>query len=256
MRRFPHLQRAFTDSLESFGPNDFFVIQKGIKDCAQPPLRLITSLLRLSDCDTEVFHKFRDAILQQAPTCGPRLRADLCRCMGRLWENHFELDMEKDIAFEIGRFYYGVRDYARALKFYRLSLEQVGEHHVTHHNVGLCLYSLSRFEEAIVAFEKGIAYNPAYEKSRTWLARCRAEMEARSKRAAEATTPSALSPAEVVLESSSGDGERMIINGVETLGLGEEGEAGANISGEEAGVAVATAVGAAEADVAVTLTSA
>lgn len=48
----------------------------------------------------------------------------------------------QDVAFEIGRFYYGIREYQNALKFYRDSSENVGQHHVTFHNMGLCYYSM------------------------------------------------------------------------------------------------------------------
>ena len=50
----------------------------------------------------------------------------------------------QDVAFEIGRFYYGIRDYANALKFYRSSSDNIGEHHVTWHNMGLCYYSMGK----------------------------------------------------------------------------------------------------------------
>lgn len=46
------------------------------------------------------------------------------------------------MAFEIGRFYYGIREYENALGFYRDSSENVGQHHVTFHNMGLCYYSM------------------------------------------------------------------------------------------------------------------
>lgn len=49
---------------------------------------------------------------------------------------------DKDIAFEIGRFYYGIRHYKKALEFYRDSSVNIGEHHVTYHNMGLCQYSM------------------------------------------------------------------------------------------------------------------
>jgi hypothetical protein len=46
------------------------------------------------------------------------------------------------VAFEIGRFYYGIKDYSNALEYYRFSSEHIGEHHVTRHNMGLCYYSM------------------------------------------------------------------------------------------------------------------
>ena len=92
-----------------------------------------------------MFYKFRDTILDQVPTAGHKLRNDLCRGVPNVWDKYFILDKDKDIAFEIGRFHYGIREYASALKFYKRSVETVGEHHVTFHNMGLCMYSMGKF---------------------------------------------------------------------------------------------------------------
>ncbi len=51
----------------------------------------------------------------------------------------------QDIAFEIGRFYYGIREYDKALAYYCQSSETIGEHHVTFHNMGLCHYSMGAY---------------------------------------------------------------------------------------------------------------
>lgn len=53
----------------------------------------------------------------------------------------FSYRVLQDIAFEIGRLYYGIRLYDEALEFYTHSRDTVGEHHVTYHNMGLCHYS-------------------------------------------------------------------------------------------------------------------
>jgi len=120
--RFPHLAQAFADSVDNFGPNDFFVLQKSLKeDSPNPPLRAVVALLKLGDWDPDVFFKFRDVILNLAPTCGQKLRNDLIRGIPRVWSNYYMMDLEKDIAFEIGRFYYGIRDYANALFYYQES---------------------------------------------------------------------------------------------------------------------------------------
>jgi hypothetical protein len=76
----------------------------------------VVALLKLADWDPDVFYKFRDVILNQVPSYGHKLRNDLCRGVPRVWLNHYTLDKDKDVAFEIGRFYYGIRDYAHALQ--------------------------------------------------------------------------------------------------------------------------------------------
>jgi len=99
---FPNLCRAFSESIADFGPNDFFVMQKSMKEDSQrPALKAIVALLKLSKWDPDVFYKFRDPILQQVPACTIKLRNDLCRNLPRLWHQHFVLDKDKDVAFEV-----------------------------------------------------------------------------------------------------------------------------------------------------------
>lgn len=175
---FPLLSLSFRETCVMFGPNDFFVLQKGLKeDVSQPSLRSVISMLKLSDWDPDVFFKFRDVILGQTPTCGSKLRNDISRGIARLWENYFMLDVDKDIAFEIGRFYYGIRDYDNALRFYEESISGVGEHHITLHNQGLCFYSQGKLETALSYFSRSLSLNERYEKARNWVDKVKKEME-------------------------------------------------------------------------------
>jgi tetratricopeptide (TPR) repeat protein len=180
---YAHLKYAFHESSSVFGPNDFFVLQKSIKeDIPNPPLRTVVSLLKLGDWDPDVFYKFRDVILNQAPSCGINFRKDLCRGIPKVWENYFIMDMDKDIAFEIGRFYYGIRDYAQALKFYSISKETVGDHHVTSHNQGLCFYSLGQVETSLDFFKHSMGLNGDYEKARSWTEKVTKELKAKQEK--------------------------------------------------------------------------
>jgi len=175
--QFPYLSQAFTDVISSFGPNDFFMIQKGIKeDITNPPLRTVLSLLKLSDWDTDVFFKFRDQILNQLPNNGSKMKNDLCRGIPRLWKHYFVLDTEKDIAFEIGRVYYGIREFESALKYYQISTATIGKHQVTYHNQGLCFYSLGDLPNALENFEIAVQMSEHYEKARNWTEKVKREL--------------------------------------------------------------------------------
>ncbi|CAB1118630.1 unnamed protein product [Ectocarpus sp. CCAP 1310/34] len=167
--QFPHLEAAFRTNVEQFGPNDFFVMQKCMKeDAATPTLKSVVALLKLGDWDPDVFYKFRDTILNQVSTAVTKLKKDLCRGIPRVWSNYYMLDKDKDVAFEIGRFYYGIREYENALEFYRDSSESVGQHHVTFHNMGLCYYSMGDLHQAKINFELALGMNPNYEKAKSW----------------------------------------------------------------------------------------
>jgi hypothetical protein len=97
---FPSLAGAFRYHVEQFGPNDFFVMQKCLKeDAPSPTLKSVVALLKLGDWDPDVFYKFRDTILNQVPTSGLKLRKDLCRGIPRVWENYYMLDKDKVCVF-------------------------------------------------------------------------------------------------------------------------------------------------------------
>ncbi|CAM9408782.1 unnamed protein product [Scytosiphon promiscuus] len=168
-KQFPHLGAAFRTNVEQFGPNDFFVMQKCMKeDAATPTLKSVVALLKLGDWDPDVFYKFRDTILNQVSTAVTKLKKDLCRGIPRVWNNYYMLDKDKDVAFEIGRFYYGIREYQSALGFYRDSSDNVGQHHVTFHNMGLCYYSMGDLQQAKTNFELALGLNANYEKAKSW----------------------------------------------------------------------------------------
>jgi hypothetical protein len=51
-RKFPFLKQAFDDHVETFGPNDFFIMQKCMKeDAPTPTLKSVVALLKLGDWD-------------------------------------------------------------------------------------------------------------------------------------------------------------------------------------------------------------
>jgi len=180
--QFPMLQQSFNDNVNSFGPSDFFAIQRCLKEEARPSLANVVALLKLSNWDPDIYFKFRDLVLVQVSSASCKLRSDLIKGMPHIWANYFELDKEKDVAFEIGRFYYGVLKYSEALKYYGISTNTLGEHHVTYHNMGLCQYSLGNLDSALTYFRKALALKKTYEKASNWIEKVTRELSDESKK--------------------------------------------------------------------------
>lgn len=80
-------------------------------------------------------------VFRRVQTASPRSQISPHRFLTSI-TSLFRSSARQDVAFEIGRFYYGIREYENALGFYRDSSENVGQHHVTFHNMGLCYYSM------------------------------------------------------------------------------------------------------------------
>ena len=165
-----NLLNAFEDNINAFSPNDFYLMQRSLKEeHAKPSLASIVSLLKLSKWDTEIFFKFRDSILQELPRASHGMRNHLERGAKCIWANYYHLDNEKDVAFELGRLLFGLHFFEQSLEYYQLSSDLFGMHHVTHHNQGLCHSSLSNYVAAADCFKKSLEMKPDYEKAAVWL---------------------------------------------------------------------------------------
>ncbi len=167
---YKRLYNSFEDNVHAFSPNDFYLIQRALKDeTSKPSLASMVSLLKLSNWDSEVFFKFRDSILAEIPRATHGLRNELQRGAKLIWDNYYHLDNEKDVAFELGRLLFGLHYFELSLEFYQLSLDLFGSHHVTHHNQGLCNSSLNKYDAAAICFQKSLELKPDYEKAAIWL---------------------------------------------------------------------------------------
>ena len=221
--KYIHLSQAFVDFVGTFGPNDFFMIQKGIKeDLPNPSMGTILALLKMSDWDTDVFYKFRDQILNQLPSSGMKLKNDILAGLPRLWKHYFLLDTEKDIAFELGRVYYGLREFESALSYYQISTNTIGKHQVTFHNQGLCYYSLGKLPEALENFQLAVAMSEHYEKARNWAEKVVRELAARDTYSESIAAAAAANPP----QEGQGEGQgsvNPIINPHTAASVGEGG---------------------------------
>lgn len=165
-----NLIHAFEDNVNNFSPNDFYLMQRSLREESQhPSLPTLISLLKLSSWDCEVFFKFRENIIAQLPRVTVGLKNDLLRGADIIWGNYYHLDSDKDIAFELGRMMFGLQIWNRAIDFYEQSMTWCGEHHVTQHNIGLCYSSMGLLEKAAACFVRSLEMKPDYEKAKKWL---------------------------------------------------------------------------------------
>jgi hypothetical protein len=145
--------REFRVAVAEGTPDDISSLHRGIKaeiPKQRIPLILATAVLRLVASDPDVFYKFREPLIDKS---GPSvasvstqtdLRGDAELALAR----HFYMSSEKDVAFEAGRVFMSLRSYEDGYRSFEASEENCGQHHVTAHNKGICLYFLNRFHEA------------------------------------------------------------------------------------------------------------
>ena len=161
-----YLNDAFQDYINSFGPNEFYYFQKTLRDeCQNPSLQSIISLLKLSHFDCKIFYKFRLDIINGIGKESDGIRAEFQNAIHKLWKNYYHMNETEDVAFELGRLFYGLFMYKEAIEFYQHSIDVCGRHFVTFQNMGMCYASLDDNENAKHCLRKAISLNPNYTKA-------------------------------------------------------------------------------------------
>jgi hypothetical protein len=125
-----------------FTVDDFSTLQRSVKEeCPDPSLKHVLALLRLANHDSDVFHKFKQTLIEKTPAAPvDTVVRDVRSDVDRLFAAYYPLQRSKDICFECGRLLMAVRDYSSAIDFFSRSNELCGEHHVTYHNMGICYF--------------------------------------------------------------------------------------------------------------------
>ncbi len=169
---------AFAEHVEAFGPMDFMLLQDELRAADRTPaLAGMLAILRLGDWDPWLFYRLVDRMLPLLDDASEALERDTRRALVRVWARYYHLGGVQDVPFELGRVWARLRNHGEAIAFYRRSLELFGDSHVTHHNIGLCLYSgAQRYDDALVEFDRALALAPDYGPARTWKLRVQAEL--------------------------------------------------------------------------------
>lgn len=115
------------DIIGRFSPGDLSILL----DDAEPErsdlsMRTMLALLRLAEFDSQILLKFRRRISELAEDAPLELRAQLKDCLGRVWEAHYPLDADRDVAYAIGRVLEALGDEAAAIGYYLRSVVERG----------------------------------------------------------------------------------------------------------------------------------
>jgi hypothetical protein len=175
---FPALLCAWADVMDTFGPDNFSTLQRCVRDeLPSPSLKTALCAVRLSHWDSDVFFKFKQVVIEKAPSVSEKQQADIYSDLVRVAERYYPLQTSKDIAFELGRICMGLKRYADAISLFNDSRRQCGEHHVTSYNIAICRWYRSEFRAALESFDSSLAMRPDYTDALNWRTRVQAKLQ-------------------------------------------------------------------------------
>jgi hypothetical protein len=174
--RFADTLLEFRERADIFGPSDFYtLIASSRRDCAAISLEHFLGLLRMSHFDPSVVHEFGKEVLDKVQAAGDALKLELRVALEHVWENFFP--MNRDLPFELGRFFLAMRRPLEAVRFNQHSIDLFGEHPVTYSNMGIGHYYAEDPDAAVACFDKALALDPSYALPKAWRTRVLAEKE-------------------------------------------------------------------------------
>ncbi|CAM9373962.1 unnamed protein product, partial [Phaeothamnion confervicola] len=165
----PQARAAFREGAVGFGPDGFSSLQRCLKEEGRGlSLRTAMAVLRLSHFDADVFYKFKQVFIDKGPYATEKLQEDIRRDMLLVYDCYYPLQPSKDVAFELGRIFMGLKDFEAASAFFRDSQRFCGVHHVSWYNMGVCHYYLNQLGPAEECFDHSLGLCPDYPDALKW----------------------------------------------------------------------------------------
>jgi tetratricopeptide (TPR) repeat protein len=130
---------AYTDAVERFGPGDLATLTAGVERVADGlSVGEIVALLRLGGWDATTLHAVLGPLRDKAAEADPATQEDLRSALFETYDRHFAVPGDPDLPFAIGLLLYELQDYEDAIEFFEASLEQHGHDPATEKNIELC----------------------------------------------------------------------------------------------------------------------
>ena len=158
---------AFAEAADGFGPDDWFTLKKAV-DAARGEMSLahLCAAIRAGGGDAKLFMDVFDRLLELAPGASAGERRACFNLGRRLWELHFEIGEERDLAFHLGVWMRELGYREEAIRYLERSRATRGTRGVTAFNLAYCHLAQQRAGEALRWVEEAIEAEPGLAEAR------------------------------------------------------------------------------------------
>jgi tetratricopeptide (TPR) repeat protein len=151
-------------AVAQFSPDDFFTLKKGIEPIYYAlTLAQLLAHLRLSGWDANIFQGCWQTLVDRAGSLEHEEKQSLYEAIEQVWDIYYPIGEPQDLAFNIGMLLYGMAYYAEALVYFERSVRLYGDDPGTSLNRGLCCYNLCDPDTALAYVDEALALDPNFE---------------------------------------------------------------------------------------------
>jgi hypothetical protein len=158
----PHLETAaaFSQNVENFGPDDYFVLRKQMESAEEMKLEPALAMFRLSGADPRMLRHLLPTFRKHGPKSG--VKRELLELVRRAWEQYFHIGEEHDIAFSAGVLVFELGDYELCIELFMASIALYGIDAGSAYNLALAHNRLKRPQDAWHWARQALASEPAH----------------------------------------------------------------------------------------------
>lgn len=159
---------AYNEIVESIGPDDFYIIKKGVVPLGDSlDTKQLLTFLRFTVWDARTFQEFYNILYERIDNEESFPIEELITVINKVWEHYFPIGEDGDLAYFIGQLLSYIGYSSDALRFFEYSHEFYGASAEIYYKIAHCCYNLSQIEKALEYTEKSLALDPIFEESRT-----------------------------------------------------------------------------------------
>ena len=159
---------AYNEIIESIGPDDFYIIKKGVVPLGESlETKQLLTFLRLTVWDARTFQEFYNILLERIDNEENFPLEELIIVINQVWEHYFPIGEEGDLAYYIGSLLSYIGYDSDALRFFEYSYEIYGASAEIYYNIALSSFNLSQVEKALEYTNKSLALDPISEDTKT-----------------------------------------------------------------------------------------
>ena len=165
---FVETKMTYKDIIEGIGPDDFYLIKKGIIPVSNSfDTKQLLTLIRFTVWDPKTFLDCYNLFLERIEVEENFPLEELIVVINKVWEHYFPIGDEDDLAYYIGSLLSIIGYYNDALGYFEVSYEFYGASAEIYYKIALCYFNLSKIDKAMEYTEKSLELNPIFEETRT-----------------------------------------------------------------------------------------
>jgi len=159
---------VYEDIIQSIGPDDFYIIKKGIVPlCESLDTKQILTFIRFTVWDARTFLECYNILLERIDKEEDFPLEELIIVINKVWEYYFPIGEDGDLPYYIGSLLSYIGYNTDALRYFQYSYEFYGASASIYYEIAHCYYNLGQVKKALEYTEKSLALDSISEESRT-----------------------------------------------------------------------------------------